>query len=401
MFIFFGTLLLAAVIFLVYHFMSKSKDSFHTPGTSRPETPDEIHVLSTPSDDLAVELEAAWLRIADRWYRNFSPRFTCKEVDLCFKTSRLSVLSVMTVNANTVSTVVRLDNEGREIPVLVRAIIQGTNVRLADRLQRFREDQEPVPLPSGAMRVYWIYEEGEWEFAVLEGEQLAAQGETHLAIGEAVLLQEDWKEPPFAATVLEPPEPVGETTVKVLMRLTSVLPAWFYPHHGWHGLILRTVPDAYGRERNWTSLYPEGHLARQDGWKDPFGEVVLFQAGTHEGYVYFGPDHSEEDKAAPDEPFATLQIMDGSEKMILVDLNRFVPPAPRARFDGCRPDNPALPNDVLACLRKGDDYWSNLPDPTPALLADTVSIAEEAGGVVVQRFCPVKWKAKMSPWLVG
>ncbi len=161
MFFLLGTLVLAALIFLVYHFMPRNRVPFHPPGTSRPETPDEIHVLGTPDDEISVELEAAWRRIADREFRNFSPRFTGEAVDLCLKTSSLKVLSVLTVNSNTVSTVVRLDNEGREVPVLVRAIMHGTNARLADRLQRYREDQEPVPLPPGTMRVYWIYEEGE------------------------------------------------------------------------------------------------------------------------------------------------------------------------------------------------------------------------------------------------
>lgn len=174
---------------------------------------------------------------------------------------------------------------------------------------------------------------------------------------------------------------MDETTVKVPIRLTSVLPAWSYPHQGWHGLFLRTAPDANGKVREWTSLYRDDHLARKDGWIDPFSEVILFRAGTHEGYVYFGPDHREDDKSALDEPFNTLQFMDGSEEMIMVDLTRFIPPAPRARFDRCRPDNPALPDNVLVALRNGDDYWSDLPDLEPALLGDTVAIAAEEGGL--------------------
>lgn len=379
MFLFLAALLLAAVIFLVYRYMYRNREPFHPPGTYRPETLDELHVIGTPDDEIALELEAAWRRIADREYRDFSPRFTGEEVDLCFQTSRRQVHSVVTVATNTVSTVVQLDNEGREIPTLVRAIMQGTNARLADRLQRYRESQEPFPLPPGAMRVYWTYEEGEWEFAAILGEGLATEEETHLAVGEAVLLQDDWKEPPFAATVLGPPEPVDETTVKVPMRLTSVLPAWSYPSYGWHGLLLRTAPDAGGEEKNWAPLSLEDRRARQDGWNDPFSDVILFQAGTHEGYVYFGPDAYEDDEPAWDEPFVTLQFFDGSEEMILVDLNRSVTPAPRARFDGCRPDNPALPDNVLNALKEGDGFWSNLPDPTPALLGDTVSIVEEDG----------------------
>ena len=375
-----GTLLLAAVIFLVYRLFYRSREPFHPPGSLRPETPDELHVLSTPDEEIASELEAAWRRIADREYRDFSPRFTGEDVDLCYKTSRLDVLSVMTVSTNTVSTVVRLDNEGREIPVLVRAIMLGTNARLADRLQRYRESQEPVPLPPGAMRVYWTYEVGEWKFAAIMGEGLAAEEETHLARGEAVLLQEDWKEPPFAATVLGPPEPVDKTTVRVPMRLTSVLPAWSYPSYGWRGLSLRTAPDASGNEKDWAPLSLENQHSRQDGWNDPFSGVILFQAGTHEGHVYFGPDGYEDDESSPDEPFLTLQFIDGSEELILVDLNLSVTPAPRARFDGCQPDDTALLEDVLDALRNGDGFWSNQPDPTPALLGDTVTIFEEAGG---------------------
>ncbi len=34
-------------------------------------------------------------------------------------------------------------------------------------------------------------------------------------------------------------------------------------------------------------------------------------------------------------------------------------------------------------------------------LRECVEGVEPDYGVVVQRFCPVKWKAKMSPWLVG
>ncbi|MDE2937931.1 MAG: hypothetical protein OXR67_03300 [Chloroflexota bacterium] len=277
MFLFLAALLLAAVIFLVYRYMYRNREPFHPPGTYRPETLDELHVIGTPDDEIALELEAAWRRIADREYRDFSPRFTGEEVDLCFQTSRLQVHSVVTVATNTVSTVVQLDNEGREIPALVRAIMQGTNARLADRLQRYRESQEPFPLPPGAMRVYWTYEEGEWKFAAISGEDLAAEEEIHLAVGEAVLLQDDWKEPPFAATVLGPPEPVDETTVKVPMRLTSVLPAWSYPSYGWHGLLLRTTPDAGGEEKNWAPLSLEDQRDGRTGGMTPLVTLSCFR----------------------------------------------------------------------------------------------------------------------------
>ena len=121
-------------------------------------------------------------------------------------------------------------------------------------------------------------------------------------------------------------------------------------------------------------------VSRDSQWKDPFQDLIRFRAGTREGYIYFVPDASTEEQSTPVEPFVALQPMDGSDKLILMELSRSVPRAPRAEFDGSVADDPALPENTMTRLRDYEGFWSNLPDPEPAVRGDTVTILDEPEG---------------------
>ena len=111
------------------------------------------------------------------------------------------------------------------------------------------------------------------------------------AIGEPVVLQTSWKEPPFAITVLGPPERVdGERErIRVPVRYTGIVHRWSHFSVGGYPAVLYTSENADGERLAWESEYGSE-------WGPSFEEFVLIEGGTHDRYLYFRAGEDEERK---------------------------------------------------------------------------------------------------------
>ncbi len=226
---------------------------------------------------------------------------------------------------------------------------------------------EGFVIPGSTMSLV-VFEDGQWrdgQCKMERGANLAAPDEIKeiqrvAFIGETGQLQFDWEEPPFAITVLAPPEAADGSTVRVPARFTSIISRWRYGPY---------------------SLLAELHTARgEDGtvisWLDspceegPFDDVILVKGGSHEGFICFEGERGE---SAPDRPFVGLQYLDeGSDWPFRVDLTRSVPIPERVLFEDGKPSG----NATVAGIgyRLVDSLWSHVVEPPPAGIGDSVTV---------------------------
>ena len=192
------------------------------------------------------------------------------------------------------------------------------------------------------------------------GKARFADDEVHISIGQVVQLQDDWKTPPYAMTILGRPEAVDENTVRVPARITSVLPRWIAEYHH-----LALVMLGVGEERDdyWTT---------NDGDVSDFHDVILVKGGSHDGYVHLRPDAGNEPLAIPQ--FDRLTFLDGSEQIIDVDLTQEAPVAPRVHFaNGSISPSWDDPHSYGPDERLGS-MWADSPVSTRLGIGDTAKV---------------------------
>ncbi len=343
------------------------------------------------NDEIARAIEASWDQIAQEYYRDL--RHTLgEEVARRFTKIYLEVLGVAPLEPEQYVALVRVhfrENQS-DFPLPAVMALLGCDPYWPEGMTLDPETYLNRFLPNGLVRLVCQLENGRWVFKAREGEpkfvplddlEIPVAEEVvdleNLGIGQPILLQNGYKSVPFAFTVLGKLEAVDQETVRLPARITCVVPKWEYMSFEGIYAFLRTTPDDSGEYKTWSlSHLLDGHSQEED----PFVGVTLFQAGTHEGYLYFSPDPFERDQVAPNEPFVALQIMDGSEELMLVNLESAGQATSRPVFSGCEADDPSLPDTVMDRLRGHAGFWSDLPDPVPALHGDTVTILHEPDG---------------------
>ena len=192
------------------------------------------------------------------------------------------------------------------------------------------------------------------------GKARFADGEVHIAIGQVVQLQDDWKTPPYAMTILGRPEAVDENTVRVPARITSVLPRWIAESHQ---LALVMVGVGEERDDDWTT---------NDGDVSDFLDVILVKGGSHDGYVHLRPETGNQSSHIPQ--FDRLTFLDGSEQIIDVDLTQEAPVAPRVHFaNGSISPSWDDPHSYGPDERLGS-MWADSPVSTRLGIGDTAKV---------------------------
>ena len=223
-------------------------------------------------------------------------------------------------------------------------------------------------VPYLVLRLFGFFKDDE------SSDEEAGEGQS-IAIGEAVVLQTSWKEPPFAITVLGRPERIegDRERVRVPVRYTGIVHRWPHFSAGGYPALMHTRENDAGERIGWESEY-------ENQWAPEFEDFSLVEGGTYERYLYFRAGEDEEQKTVPRRRFIELTWMDDSETVITVDLRSDVPPAERIRFrDGVperRPDKSAFE----ARLRMLGSQWAGLSEAPVAGIGDVVKVAVVPGG---------------------
>ena len=201
----------------------------------------------------------------------------------------------------------------------------------------FAPPTEYPDTPSEVTLVQCVFRNGLWEFKASTEEQPPSDPDALAVIGEPVTLQPGWKEPPYAITVRDSPETVDETTVRVPVRITGIIPRWAYDDVGSIIAFLHTALAGNGCPVQWVTEWGDSaHPLREGSFKG----VILGLGGTHEGFLYFKADDESPRRTVPEQPFVTLEYLDGTEALIKVDLTSRIPPTERTAFqDGVPLDN--------------------------------------------------------------
>ena len=324
------------------------------------------------------EIEWSWKQTAQGLYLSNQTNLTEAE-KFSLQNASIEVYSIIPIEEGFVFAYAWVNNQGRPVPAIVRAALFGVPEDAVEVAQQGRQPKEGDPLPPDVLFIVCVSDGRRWNFHGWESEDGSANstdlyGEVHAVIGEPVLIQNSYKQPPFAVTVLGPAEPVNEQLVRVPVRVTSIIPRWSYHHAGEICACLETAPDGSGKSRDWCAhnVLPEERQANCPQ-SVPLS-LTLVKRGSYEAHLYFGPDRTGPDTAAPDEPFVLLQFMDGSDQIIEVDLTQSMEHVRRVRFEDGQPDDTWLPTAVMARLESYDDSWSYLPDPASTVLGDTVGV---------------------------
>jgi len=346
-------------------------------------------------ESVARAIESSWKTIADQYYRDL--RLTVsEELADAFRRTYLEVLSAAPVDHRQYTALVRVHFTGGQenFPLEVMMALLGCKPYWPQGMTLHPDYLSRRILPNGLMRLLCEYEGGKWVFKSREGEpefvslddledllteDLAQQGP--LGIGEPILLEYHYKEPPLAVTVLGLPEPVDQETVRLPVRITSVVPKWAYNRGGSIAAMLRTPADADGEFQEWSSVRERHLLTGQDEPDDPFRDLVLIQGGTFEDYLYFELCDGTRTVSDPGNTFAMLYFLDEATEGEEIDLGKSTPIDPRAVFNEGRPAPNTLPANLRERVADLGSFWSDLPDLGPALRGDTVTILDQADGV--------------------
>ena len=315
-------LLLLGAIFLVWKNSQRSSDS---------DRSDLVLPGGLSDEQIARGIEASWDRTAGDHYRLLRPYLKSEEAEALART-KIEVDSVQRLDRDKVTAVVRPSVEGGEVPDVARALLLGTRQDLADGVEQARRGMDEDSFPPDLVRVFCELEDGQWRFIALEDESAEAEADKIVAIGEPVALQTDWKEPPFAVTVLGPPETEDATTLRVPIRIASIIPRWSYDDVGGFIAFLRISPDENGEFLEWNNFQWDEYTTTPPVGGASFKGLTLARGGTHEDFIYFTADDPGGNNQIPDRPFTELHYMDGTETIIFVDLSRSVPGAARPVF---------------------------------------------------------------------
>ncbi len=326
-------------------------------------------------EEIAASLIRKWDALVESHYEIFREYVGEEEIE-AFRSTRIEVVAVDRRGNDRVTAFVRMGVERDELPGLALALLLGTRTDLAREVDRIRRGYLPEEIPSDWVVVYCLFKDGEWDFVGAEDE--ATEPSTRVSIGEPVQLQTSWKEPPFAVTILGPPEVVDQHTVRVPSRITSIIPKWSYGDIGGNFLaMLYTRSDTDEEPISWDNNCEFDHRHPGSLHEGSESSVVLVKGGSHEGFLYFQSDDSNEDRTLPDAPFVELQYADESDDLLIVDLTRASPIPERVRFDegriGTIWDDP--PVDGVGVRLKGSQ-WEELKTPPVAAIGDTVSVTD-------------------------
>ena len=229
----------------------------------------------------------------------------------------------------------------------------------------------PGYMPHGPSPVTCVFQDGYWSFTSEESESNAGEGR-FADIGEPVVLQTSWKEPPFAVTVLGPPEQVDRERLRAPVRYTCIIHRWSHSSVGAHALLY-TAEDADGERAAWESEY-------EDPWDPDFEEFVLVEGGTYDRYVYFRAGEGEEQRTVPSLPFVELHWLDASETEIVVNVCKRVEPAERIRFHDGLPERRLDKGMFDAWLRSQGSQWGGLGEAPVAGIGDVLKAAPVRDG---------------------
>ncbi len=200
-------------------------------------------------EEIAASLIRKWDALVESHYEIFREYVGEEEIE-AFRSTRIEVVAVDRRGNDRVTAFVRMGVERDEIPGLALALLLGTRTDLAREVDRIRRGYLPEEIPSDWVVVYCLFKDGEWDFVGAEDE--ATEPSTRVSIGEPVQLQTSWKEPPFAVTILGPPEVVDQHTVRVPSRITSIIPKWSYGDIGGNFLaMLYTRSDTDEETISW------------------------------------------------------------------------------------------------------------------------------------------------------
>ena len=335
---------------------------------------------SQPDGQIKRAIERSWKPIVEfyrddddqsRYYQRLKPLFG----------SKIEVHDINRMSDTLVAALVSTQPPWPELPDLGRALLLGTSADLAETVERSRRKYFP-DLSEDLIIAFAMYDDelGRWDFGIAEGEEWEAVPDVSAAIGEPVLLQNSWKEPPFTITVLDLPEIVNTATVRLPVRITAIIPLWPYDGSGFALGCLTDVCWQDGQGREWCNGIYDPDPPLPPGEADPFEGVVLVRGGSHEGFLIF----REEDGSTSDargQDFVELHYLDGSEQVIVVDLRRSVPPAERIEFrDGVPERKLNLPG-IMARLEKSGTQWEDAGNPPATVgIGDTVSLPSATDG---------------------
>ncbi len=190
-----------------------------------------------------------------------------------------------------------------------------------------------------------------------------------VAIGEPVVLQTSWKEPPFAVTVLGKPERIegDRERVRVPVRYTGIVHRWARSSASSHPALMRTSKNDAGERVVWEREY-------ENQWEPEFEDPVLVEGGTYDGYLYFRAEESEEQKTVPRRRFVELTWLDDSETVITVDLRKIVEPAERIPFHDGVPERRLDKDGFNDRLRGLGSQWADLGDASAADIGDVIRV---------------------------
>ena len=362
--------LLFGVLFLVWKNSQRSSDS---------DRSDLVLPGGLSDEQIARGIEAPWDRTAGDHYRLLRPYLKSDEAEALART-KIEVDSVQRLDRDKVTAVVRPNVEGGEVPDVARALLLGNRHDLAHGVEQARRRLDEDPLPPDVLRVFCEFDDGQWRFMGLEDESAEAEADTIVAIGEPVALQTDWKEPPFAVTVLGPPQAEDATTLRVpVLRITSIVPRWSYDDVGRFIASLQTAPDENGEFSEWNSSPGNDYTTSPPAREEAFEGVTPALGGTHEGFIYFKPDDPRGNNKIPGRPFTQLHYLDFTEMVILVDLSRSVPLAGRPAFENGVLHGTGVTADVIERLRKHGSDIGDEAEPPTAGIGDTVSLTHNPG----------------------
>ncbi len=226
--------------------------------------------------------------------------------------------------------------------------------------------------PLGPSPATCVFQDGYWSFTNEASESDAGEGQ-FVVIGEPVVLQTSWKEPPFAVTVLDCPERVDLERVRVPVRYTGIIHRWSHSSVGAHTAFLYTTENAAGERVAWESEY-------ENPWGSDFEEFVLIEGGTYDRHIYFRAREGEEQRTVPRRRFVELHWLDDSETEIVVDMSKRVEPANRIRFHSGVPERRLDKSAFDAWLRNLGSQWAGLGEAPDAGIGDVLKLAPSGDG---------------------
>ena len=272
------------------------------------------------------------------------------------------------------------DLEGEEARAFAEQLVESIEVLSVEShdgdhaTALVRTPTEDSDTPSEVTLVQCVFRNGLWEFSASAEVQSPSDPDALAVIGEPVTLQPGWKEPPFTITVRDSPETVDETTVRVPVRITGIIPRWAYDDVGSIMAFLQTAATDDGGPVQWVTEWGDStHPLREGSFKG----VILALGGTHEGFLYFKADDESPRRTVPEQPFVTLEYLDGTEALIKVDLARRATPVERIAFrDGVPLDN-AYDQRIMEKLKESDSQWAEAAVPPAAMIGDTLDVTPD------------------------